>query len=328
MNLGAFPTVAVPTKVAFPAGGRLTLVSGSPVISSDQTGKSVIYYTPDQYGAFPIIKNGVIRPVYFSDDLQLTMTSAFTGSGIFDLFGVERGGRGVMVAGTAWSVATAGSGARGTTPGQTELIRVAGMSVNRWGMPGLSAENATYIEPMEGRYLGSVFIDSSAGQTSCHVSYGQSRKWGLSNADNRRDIILKAGDSTASWTYSTNTARASNNSSANSLTVFCGLADEEIVTRVIQRCQLLTSASLIGINTVGIGWNVTNAFSGKVGIVGNALNGGTNITTQGDAVGEYIAAPSLGLNTVTSLEQSPNAGGGNTYFGTETNMVLSAKWRA
>ena len=321
MNLGAYPALAVQRSSAFAAGGRLTLVPNTPVIPTDQAAKAVIYYTPDQYGAFPVIKNGVIRPVYFTDDLKLTMTSAFTGSGIFDLFGIERGGRGVLVAGAGWATATAGAGARGTTPGQTEITRVAGMRVNRWGMPGLSAENATYIEPLEGRYLGSVLIDSSAGQTTCNIDYGQSRKCGLWNADQRRRITLKVGDPTATWAYGSG-IRQTRSDTTNFASAFCGLAESSIECVFSQRAASMPANSIV---KCYIGVDSVSTPSGVSLGSGNPTGAGSSIAAG--SIAHHSIPTLLGLSKINMLE-SGNGAVNATMAGAEVNCLMTVSYQA
>lgn len=110
--------------------------------------------------------------------------------------------------------------------GTTELDLLKGLLVNKVSMTARNGATTYSVGAKSGLLLGSILIDGSAGQVTCHVSYGQSRKWGISNKYNRRCIVLKAGDSTASWNYDTTTFRPSNNSTANSITIFSGIAEE------------------------------------------------------------------------------------------------------
>lgn len=316
MNLGAFGTLTTPQAAAgFIPGGRLTLVTGSPVISSDQASKTVVYYTPTVHAWFPVIRNGVIRPVYFGDaDLKLTLTSAHAASSIVDVFGVEIGGKGRLLTGPAWSNSGAGVGDRGTGGGTSEHT-FAHLRVNKWPVPGLNGEGSAFIPPLEGTYLGSLYFDGSNGQITDHVSYGQSRKRGVWNAFNQKLIYLKAGDPNNSWNYTSTTNRASNNDSANKLTLFSGLAEENFDIRAHQRFDANAGAILIH----GIGFNSTTTYSGSPGYFVGTTDG-SYLTTEA----HYLAAPSIGINTVTHLESGDSGG---TFFGTETSNVVSALWR-
>src|SRR5262245_55513954 len=81
---------------------------------------------------------------------------------------------------------TAGSSARGD---QLALMRNRGYLVNRYGLPGMNDAGPMGIQPIEGLYLGTIHIDGSAGQVTCHRSWGRSRKWGVWNFYNRKAAI-------------------------------------------------------------------------------------------------------------------------------------------
>lgn len=303
-------------------GGRLTLASGTPVIASDQASKTVVYYTPYLHAYFPGLKNGVIKPVYF-DEIAINLTAAHGASNIYDVFGVEFNGRGWAVTGPVWGTVTAGSGARGTTAGGPELTRINGVLVNKHGIPGLNGAQSLYISPREGVYLGSLFIDGSAGQVTCHTSFGQSRKWGVWNAFNRRPIILVAGDATASWAYGTDTLRASNNASANSLSVFCGLAEEAADLDFVQKVQHQANAAAQTAK-IGIGVNSTTALSGFRGWSDQDAEAPATDASGATLTARHHLVPALGVNTITSLEAG--SGTNQSFFGGDDDMRLSARW--
>ena len=332
MNLGAFPTIHVPDRgPIFRPGGYPTLVSGSPQITSDQASKTVIYYAQDAHNAFPIIRNGVIHAVYF-DEPRLVLSSAHEANAIYDVFGVERSGNGHIVTGPKWSNAGAGVGDRGSGGGTTELTRAAGFYVNRWGIPGLNADGSVFIAPGEGTYLFSIFIDGSAGQVTCRVSYGQTRKWALWSAHNKRQIILKGGDSSASWSVGgSGSVRAQNGSSSNSLTSFQGLADGPVAYRLRQAARLVpnqATSAFTGYVRAGIGYNVTNAYSGKYGQIDDSISNmpaSMAITQIRDVSGEYIAPAAIGINTATACESLSNSLS-QLLYGTEASCLFTAEW--
>lgn len=318
---------AVPKPVILPPGGRLTLVTGTPVITSDQTSKTQVFYTPDKHAYFPVIRNGVVHLVYAPDDLILTLTSAHAASSIVDVFGVEIGGNGRLVTGPAWTTATAGSGARGTGGGTTELTRAAGIRVNRWGVPGLNAEGSTYIAPMEGTYLGSLFIDGSNGQVTDHVSYGQSRKRSVWNSYNRVPIILKAGDSSSPWTYNTNTLRASNGDSTNKITVFAGLPECFYDAVFTQTLSPGIGGTATEAQQIAIGINSTTVASGELGDVNFGMAAGVSGGGKFRSIARYTGAPMpIGVNAIQCLERAPTTAGTALWGSTETGMLLTARW--
>lgn len=328
MNLGMYPTIAVPQQQGFfSPGGRLTLVQGSPVISSDQTSKGTVFYTPAVHGAIPFIRNGVISPVYFNDDLVLTLTSDFTANGIFDVFAVDSVlGGAQLVAGNAWTTPSAGAGSRGTGGGTTELTRVAGLLCNMWPMAGMNAEGATFIPAMGGIYLGSILIDGSAGLVTCHVSYGQSRRWGVWNAYNRELICLRAGDPTSAWLGGvTSDFHPSNNNAANTVTLFSGIALDNAEISFQQVVNISTTSSSLSSMAIGIGLNSTSVSFGTASFT--TLNNSGSSNSSIPLLASAVCPPREGINVISALERTSSTNGNCSFIGQQPSMLLTAKWK-
>jgi hypothetical protein len=110
--------------------------------------------------------------------------------------------------------------------------------------------------------------------------------------------------------------------------VFCGLAEEYFDLSFGQYIQVVSADNQAGRGSNGIGWNSTTAMSGRRGQVGTETDtGGNNDRVRGNGLANFLQVPSLGINTVSALEIAPDTTGTTvTWFGTEDNMVLSAKW--
>lgn len=305
--------------------GYLTPVSGTAIIPGDSVSAGVIYYTP-YTGNWVAINNGTgIVPYQFSQ-LALTLSASQAASNIYDIFLAYNGGTPVIGTGPSWAASggsiTAGSCARGTGAGSTAISRSSGFWVNTNSMSliyNTGSGNVTITVGVgAGIYLGSIYMDGTGGQVSCYRSWGQSRKWGISNAYNRVPVALQVGDSTTSWNYGTATIRPSNNNTANSATIFSGLQEE------ITQCQFWQNIqganSVAAIIRIGIGFNSTTALSGYSPI----FSSGNTVSSQ--IIASYTISPSLGINTITSLEVSTN-GGLNTFFGAQSNMIMQTQWR-
>lgn len=304
--------------------GYLTLVSEatdalSPVIRSDQSARTAVYYRPDVGDLIPV-PDGTNFAVKSFSEMSLTLNSNHVANAIYDVFVFDDGGTLRLVTGTAWNTATAGSGARGTGAGTTELTRLKGLLVNKNQMTVRNGATTYTMAAMHGLYVGSLYIDGSAGQVTCHVSFGQSRKWGVWNAYNKKKICLKGGDSTGSWTYGTATLRPSNGSTANSVSAFAGLP-EAVRAEFKQHHSNNGSAQPM---TIAVGVNSTTTASG---LAARRLGLGATYTDFGTMVGPatYDDFLSIGVTTFTSLEQS-SSGGSPTFFGTASYMLLSAEW--
>lgn len=299
--------------------GYLTLVSATPVITSDQASKTTVYYTPDKGNLIPIYNGTSFVPTEFSE-LTLTLVSSHVADTIYDIFVWSESGVLTIGTGPAWTTSTAGSGARGSGASTTELTRVKGLYVNAVAMTTRNSSTTYSVGANLATYVGSIFMDGTNGEVTCHRSFGTSRKWGLWNAYNRRPIILKAGDATASWTYDTDTVRASRGQSANRLTVFSGLAEELFDIEFHQHVNVIELTA-----TIGIGFDSTTAYSGLRGYAYAIDDASGTADTEVTIAAKFIADPQIGISDVTCLENSPDAGS-VTFFGGNDDMQLTARW--
>ncbi len=330
-TIAAF-TASLQNIVSSPQG-RLTPTSNTPVITASALSGTAVYYTPHIGNLCPVYDGTQFNLKIFTE-LTLTLTASYVLNSIYDVFLINDSGTIRIVTGPAWSTITAGSGARGTGAGTTELTRLSGLFVNAYAMATARNGASTYsVAANQGTYLGSIYIDGTAGQISCNMGYGQSRKWSVWNAYNRTPIVLQAGDATATWTYNTNTIRASNGAAANSLTVFSGLPEEGFRISFNQAVQgsATGASSSIAYWQTGIGWNSTTAFSGQkntqnIRLDTPAVNSDfVNIHT---GLATFDQAPAIGINTATALETTTQVLAANAiYQGGNANMLLRAEWR-
>ncbi len=314
------PNAAAATAVP-PPGGYLTLSSdaSSPIITSDANAGTAVFYTPYVSNQVPIW-NGSSFTLYSTAQLTLTLNAgAHIANTIYDICIFLNNSVPTLATGPAWSNSAAGSGARGTGAGTTQLQRVNGLWVNAVAITGINGGNTYSIAANQCTYLGSIFIDSIAGQISATISFGQNRKWGVWNAYNRQQIEMQIGDSTGAWSYNTATVRASNGTPGNAATVLTGLAEEPVAARFVQFLTMQTSTPG---PSIGIGLNSTTAFSGTAGQIGC---GGTQACENG-ASAAYTAVPFLGIGTFNQLEKGAGTGT-NTFDGTQLNMSMSVRYR-
>lgn len=304
--------------------GRLTLTSSTPVLASDVISATSVYYTPFVGNLVPIYNGASMISTEFAE-LSLTLSASHALNTIYDVFVFSNSGVLTLATGPAWSSSTAGAGARGTGAGTTQLSRVKGLWVNAVSMTGRNGATTYTIGANLGTYLGSVYIDGTAGQITCHAAYGQSRKWGVWNAYNRQRILMQAGDSTASWTYATNTVRASNGDSANKATTFCGLPEEMVISRF---GQYISGAANNTTNTayIGIGVNSTTVASDRRGQQAISDSTGGPITLATGVMAEYTLAPQIGINNLQCLEIALNSAS-YTFSGTNAFMTLTTDYR-
>jgi|GEM_PF-1536036 len=317
--------------------GYLTLTSATPIITADVIAAAMVYYTPFM-GALIPIWNGTNMALNSFAELSLALNSNHAADTVYDVFVFLNSGTATVGTGPAWTTSTPGSGARGSGAGTTQLARQNGIWTNAVQITARNGANTYTVTANQGTYVGTVYIDHTAGQVSCHRSYGQNRKWGVWNAYNRQPIYLKAGESTATWTYTTNTIRASNNvpsaygansfnvgsgTTCNGMVLLQGLAEESYDLRFVQHGAAQCANNNSAMRN-GIGINSITAISGKRGMTSLQTAGPT---AEGDMKAEYLTAPALGLTNVCALEVTPSGGSNATYYGTETDMVLSVMYR-
>ena len=301
-------------------------------MSADETGQTTVYYTPYN-GNLVSIPNGTKNVTFAFSEISLALVSNHLADTLYDVFVFLDPADNTTIrlgTGPAWSTTTAGSSARGTGAGTTQLSRLAGLWTNTVAVT-LRNGSSTYSVAIESAlYVGSIYIDHTAGQVSAHQSWGQNRKYGIWNAYNREPIILQAGDSTTSWTYTTATIRASNATPAsysaaefnvgsgtacNGMVALTGLLEEPLECSITQK---MSSAVGNATYSSGVGINSITAYSGT-----------RAETTDGSLVtqrGEFTSAPQLGLTVIASLELAA-AANTQTWYGTQANMLLRARWR-
>jgi len=181
--------------------GRLTLTSNTPLMTSDVTAATAVYYTPYVGNSIPIYNGTSFSNNTFS---QLTMTLSTTNqtSGdIYDLFVFIHSSTVTIGAGPAWSSSTS----RGTGSGTTQLTQFNGFWVNANTIT-LTNGSTTYssIPADEATYVGSVYMTAN-GETAVNfkpsaAAGGTANVVGIWNAYNSAPISSLCSDSNTSWT--------------------------------------------------------------------------------------------------------------------------------
>lgn len=291
----------------------------SPIPTSDQSAKTAVYVRPDGGNLLPI-PDGTNFSVREFAELTLTLNSNHVASGIYDVFAFDNSGVITVGTGPVWNTVTEGSCARGTGAGTTELDLLKGLPVNKVAMTARNGATTYSVAAASAIFLGSIFIDGTAGQVTCHITAGQSRKWGISNAWNRREMELLVTDATSNWTNTPTTWRQSRADSTNFAHTFCCLGNSPSDLEFQQYIQ----QSVSGNNStadIGIGYNSTTAVSGQQGR-GYFESGlvGTQVTGKIHKA-RYRAPAALGINKVNLIEQAPSGTSNNAFWGTSAHMM-------
>lgn len=262
-------------------GGRLTIASGAPapdVSSSSPQGYSAtgstLYYTPYIHDKITMYdtSNSLWRLVTFTE----TSIAAPTSTGTFDVFAVWSSTSAITLEYQKWNSANSRT--------SFGLSRVNGVLV-------LSTDSSR-------RYLGTVYVETA---NSLSDTTRQRHIW---NMYNRIQRTAYAYETTASWSYTTASWRASNNTTANRVEFVRGLDEEAVNAILTGKCSNTNGYIGIGrgsssadVSVQGTSYDATVGFCGKVGIGFVALYmleyGGTSSTFYGG--GAYGNLPFRGI---------------------------------
>ncbi len=286
-----------------PPQGRLTLTSNTPVMTSDTTGATSVYFTPYIGNNIPIYNGTSFANNTFSQ-LTMTLNTSNQLSGcIYDLFVFLNSGTVTIGAGPAWtSMSSCSTTTRGSGAATTELTQLDGFWVNANSIT-LTNGSTTYssISADKATYVGSVYMTGN-GQTGMSftpaaASGGTNNFLGLYNAYNRVRTFSKSSDSTSSWTYATATWREADNSASNRITFLDGL--QQSVARAKYADIMYTSGSSVE-GAIGINLDSTSATP----VDPCAITLGTSEQTF-TAYGNFM--PQLGLHYAQAMEWASGA---------------------
>lgn len=272
--------------------GRLTLATGTPVMTSSQSAKTTIYYTPYAGNLIPIYDGASFRNVAFSEiSVATTDTTknpaAIGASKVNDWFVWDDAGTTRISHGPDWTSDTARSAG-------TALVLVNGIWLNNAAItngPGAS----------RGTYVGTTRSDGSSQLNWILPVAGTAGNWAVWNMYNRVFVAGSAAESTASWTYSSATVRASNGGTAARIQFVMGLAEDNIACLAYQGMNTAASAGAFGTFGMALDSTTTRDRFTDPSAAGSA-------SLQASYTVPNMYAPQLGYHYVSHVE----AGDGST----------------
>lgn len=222
------PATSAATINAQPVcNGRLTLTSGTAVTTSDVTAATTVYFTPFGGNTIDLYDGSANWNRYTFSELSVAVPA--TTVTMYDVFVYNNAGTLTLDA-TAWT---------NDTTRATALTTQNGVLVKS-GATGR-------------RYLGSFRTTGVSGQTE--DSAAKRYVW---NYYNRRLRPMRAVDTTNSWTYTTNSYRQANASTANQLDMVVGVSEDQVSAYVVG----LGSNDNAGVGLlVGVGLDSTSALA-------------------------------------------------------------------
>jgi hypothetical protein len=246
----ATPLVAAGGGV-FEAGGRLTLSTGVPVMTSSVTGATAHYYTPYKSQYVPLNVSGTMTMTNIGGELSQATTdatkspAAVAASSCYYVFVWNDGGTYRCTRGPAWT--------NDNTPGAgNTLSRLQGVLVNT---------NAITNGPgsLQGTLVGGYRSDGASqlnwkfGAAASGGSAGNLALWNMYNRIPTSTIVTDNGTSyAASLPLMWRQARAS---VGNQINFFVGLVENPIQATYAQRVDTQNAATASG--SFGIGLNTT-----------------------------------------------------------------------
>jgi hypothetical protein len=316
--------------VVAPPQGRLTLTSGVPVLSSDVTAASTIYYTPYLGGALPVF-NGVGWIMTPFSELPLTLNNpAHAANTNYDVFVADdSGGTMRLCTGPAWSSNTA----RGTGAGTTQIAISSGFYSNAVSITCRYGATTFTVAANYGLYVGSFRTTSTAGQTAMMflptpAAGGTANQLLLWNMYNRVSVASTSRDSTDTWTYSTATWRAADASGSNRVSAIVGLNEDAVVAQYYSLGALPAGLDVTAYSGVGVDSTSAIANGSSAGQAGKNVAQAT--TTNVAPIASYSGFLGLGFHYVQALEYV--SGSLTTWYGdngaptvTQSTLSLSAR---
>lgn len=290
-----------------PAQGRITLVSGQPVITSTQLADGTIYYTPYNGNYVPIWNGTSFVEMPFTEISQaLTDTvnspAAAVASSAYDLYVWNKGGTIVLSRGPAWSSSLAPA----TRGAAADIVRQNGIYVNAASITnGPAAGYGTFVGTI--RTNTTATVDAVLGGAGSGATGGSYVVWGIWNNYNRVRTTIFNYDTGPSYTYTSMTIRLARGSTNNIIRFVQG-AVEDTATAFYQ--QNITTVAASSAHTVfGIVFNpFTLGYNFDCG--NEVANVGATAVTQG-AVCETGRQPELGLNDFAMSEQGDGTNANN-----------------
>lgn len=299
---GTFPQVPVPIP-----GGRLTLTTGTPVLSADTTGVTTVYYTPYIHGYVPVY-NGTHWSMAAFSELSQTLAdatkspAAAAASSCYDMFVWNDAGTIRCTRGPAWTNIT-------TRSAGTALVRVNGVLMNSLAITNGPAAS-------RGVYVGTISTSATGGNGDLNMMFAPAAAAGggacrldVWNMYHRVRVASTSKDSTDTWAYTVATWRAANaavsSGTNNRITAVCGLSED-----MAQAIAVGESSNPNGgvVRRSGVGLDSTSAFSGFA--AGTGPQGAGTAYSRGD----YLGLPGLGSHFFQLLEFS-DASGVSTWQG-------------
>lgn len=335
----ADPTFQAPPTIT--PQGRLSLVSATPVMTSDQTAKTTIYYAEYQGNSCPVYNGTNTVPLTFSNLSLILDTSSHLLNNVYDVFLYDSGSSTAAIgAGPAWVntatvtwtsaspgvctwtghglnegapvVFTAGTSTpTGITAGTTYFVSKTGLGVNSFSVSTTLANSAAGTN---------VNTSSTGSGTQTGTNRTTVRGTGAGTTELQLENGLLTNKNSVTLTNNSITASVAANKATYLGSFFC--------TANGQTGVAMTPAAAAGgsANVIGL-WNAYN----RVGVTATMLDSNATFTLSASATGA-IDGVGTRISLLDGLAQSAvlatqfwnvNANGQFVIFGTTRNITTA-----
>lgn len=304
----------------FTPGGRLTLQSAVPVMTTNQIAPQTIYYAPYVHPFVPIFNGGTTQMYQFTSSQldQVGLSIAMGGSANwpagtpFDVY-VTLVGQVVTLCTVPWT---------NNTTRATNLSIWNGMLTNATGIAAarVSAVATIAIFANQATFLGTFYTNGGvAGQSAwifgTPASGGGLASFLMCNYYNKVQFNTIVTDNGAPYTYTTATPRSARG--ANGTIAYIQSDSERAATFTYQASESITgnagSAVFVGIGVASSAFNTLNSFS----------NPATGVMTVNSSVPYQVT--NSGFQTIFPLEQGDGAHA-NTFNSASNNQLFGQIW--
>lgn len=289
-----------------PPNGRLTLQTGTPVMTTNQTAKNTIFWTPYLGNQVPVYDGTNWSSVRSAEISVLTTDTtknpaAIGVNKVNDWFLWSDAGTLRLSHGPDWTSSTVRSAG-------TALVLVDGIWMNNVAITNAcGAQRGVYVGTTKSN--GTSTLDWQFGAAGAPATPSLFNVW---NMYNRVNVSAFSQDTTATWTYTSATPRGWNGSGAVAHAFVSGLAEDSIVTYSHLRVSFGNAAASF---TNGFNLDTGTAFTAPQFSLGvGAIAGNQQVLVAANEL-----QPQLGFHTVFAMEAGDGTNactlvGGNSTF--------------
>jgi hypothetical protein len=298
------------TAAPVPPGGRLTLSSGSPIMTAAVAAGTTMYWTPYLGSRVPLY-NGTAWVVQSAAEISVLTTNttknpaAIGVNKVNDWFLWDDAGTLRLSHGPDWTNDT-------TRSAGTALTMQDGIWLNNVAITNACAAS-------RGTYVGTTRSESNSiawilGGTGASGVEAKLNVWNMYN----RVLITPMVSDSSSWTYNSGTVRTMDASPTNRIGLVSGLAEDAI--SVMLGVRVGCPAALNG--SIGVGLDSTTSPTGPVARFAGASG---TVPNDGQITLYTSSVPLLGYHYLQAVEQGATTA--VQFNGTGNSMLFTATLR-